>query len=77
MSAGQIVVKVDLGAGFDVLTMIGVNCSVMGIALGSGDDRCDLDLCAADSLNLDGGLGTDVVITTTSRFLKRNIVGVP
>jgi len=77
VSAGQIVVEVDLGAGFDVLTMIGVNCSVMGIALGSGDDRCDLDLCAADSLNLDGGLGTDVVITTTSRFLKRNIVGVP
>lgn len=77
VSTGPILVKMDLGAGNDVVSFTGMNCSTMNLKLGTQDDQITLRLTTAQSLLLDGGTGTDLLTTISSRFTTKTIIGFP
>ena len=62
--------KLNLGAvmsdGDDAVYVIGVDASLVYLNLGAGSDQAGLRLCTVDKLDVDGGLGTNTLVTTTS-----------
>ncbi len=62
--------KLNLGAvmgdGNDSVYVIGVPASYLNLNLGSGNDSVGLQLCVVDKLFVDGGIGADALVTTTS-----------
>ena len=80
--------KLNLGAvmsdGDDSVYLIGVNASLVYLNLGNGNDNAGLSMCSVVKLQVDGGLGTNTLVTTTStipavgpnRILK-NVILVP
>ncbi len=77
VSTGPILVNADLGGGKDVISFTGLNCSTMDLKLGTQDDQITLRLTTAQSLLLDGGTGTDLLTTISSRFTLKTIIGFP
>lgn len=77
VSTNPIIVNANLGAGRDVISFTGMNCSTMDLKLGTQDDRITLRLTTAALLLLDGGTGTDLLTTITSRFTRKTIIGFP
>ncbi len=77
VSTGPILVNMDLGAGNDVVSFTGMNCSTMNLKLGTQNDQITLRLTTAQLLQLDGGTGTDLLTTITSRFTRTTIIGFP
>lgn len=77
VSTGPIIVMADLGAGPDVVTFTGMNCSTMNVKLGLGDDQITIRLTTVSTLSLDGGLGADLLTTISSRFTQKSILNFP
>ncbi len=77
VSTGPIIVMADLGAGPDVVTFTGMNCSTMNVKLGLGDDQITIRLTTVSTLSVDGGLGADLLTTISSRFTKKSILNFP
>ena len=67
--SGALVLSVDLGAGNDSIQFIGVGAASGNVALGTGNDSAALTLCnITGTLTIDGGAGTNVLLTTSSTF---------
>ncbi|MEK6260822.1 MAG: hypothetical protein AABP62_19660 [Planctomycetota bacterium] len=71
----------DLLGGDDSISVVGVDSATTDIKLGAGADKVALTLCKFQTLKIDGGAGTDALITTTSTIPpagpNRVIVNIP
>lgn len=79
---GSLVLTVDLNAGDDSLSLIGLDSSATNIRMGPGNDSVVLTLSRFTTFTLDGGADTDTLVMTSSTLpaegnAKRNITGIP
>ncbi|WP_050986061.1 hypothetical protein [Schlesneria paludicola] len=74
---GKLELNADLLDGDDGLSVVGVDSSTMTIKLGSGADKLAFTLCTIGTLNADGGDGTDVMVTTSSKITTQTIKLIP
>ena len=79
---GSLVLTVDLNAGDDSLSLIGLDSSATNIRMGPGNDSVVLTLSRFTTFTLDGGADTDTLVMTSSTLpaegsAKRNITSIP
>jgi hypothetical protein len=67
-SSGGLTLSVDLGAGNDSIQFVGVGATSGSVLLGVGNDSAAFTLCNVKTLTIDGGTGTNVLLTTSSTF---------
>ena len=63
---GKIAISAVLGDGDDSITLTNLDASTVDLKLGNGTDAATLNMCAATKLLVDGGPGSDTLVTTTS-----------
>jgi hypothetical protein len=78
----KLVLNADLKGGDDAISVVGVDSSTTNINLGPGNDKVAFSLCTITTkLTVNGGTGTDALITTTSTIPpvgpNRVIISVP
>ena len=65
--AGPINLSAVMGDGGDSVYLIGVSATQVNLNLGNGSDQAGLSLCnVTGKLQVDGGTGTDTLVTTSS-----------
>ncbi len=74
---GKIAIAGTLGSGSDSLTGVSLNVSTLQLDLSGGNDAVVLNLCNVDTLNLNGGSGTDTYAGTTSIVKLNTSTGFP
>lgn len=67
----------DLKGGSDVVSFLSLKGALFDLNLGAGADRATLNLCTVATLKLNGGEGTDALVTTTSRISQNQVTGFP
>ena len=75
--SGKLILNSTLGDGDDSIAVIGIDSSTTTIDLGPGADKSAFTLCNIATLNVDGGLGTDIVTVTSSTIRNYNRTNVP
>ena len=68
--SGNWTLAVDLGDGDDSIALIGIGIPTANVLLDAGNDKAAFTLCTIGTLTIDGGTGTDVLLTTSSKFTK-------
>ena len=63
--------------GDDAVSIINVNSSTTDLNLGSGADKVAITLCKIQTLKVDGGVGIDSLVTTSSTITTKNLTNIP
>lgn len=63
---GSINISATMSDGDDAVSMIGITATTASIDLGAGNDKAAFTLCHIQNLTVNGGVGVDSVLTTSS-----------
>lgn len=75
--SGKLTLAAVMGAGDDSVSIIGVDSSTTDLNLGSGKDMVAITLCKIQTLKVDGGVGIDSLVTTSSTITTKNLINIP
>lgn len=72
--SGNLKLTVDMKGGDDSVAFVGISglTTTSTIQFGDGNDKVAFTLCNMGIVNLDGGTGTNTLITTSSKFVQLN-----
>lgn len=64
--SGKLKVVANLNDGDDSISFVGIDSSTTNVTLGSGNDKAAFTLSNIQTLTIDGGIGTDLLLTTST-----------
>lgn len=67
----------DMMGGGDTVSIVSLKINLIDLKLGDGNDKLVMNYCNVTTSKVDGGTGTDTLITTTSTIATKMDVGFP
>lgn len=75
--SGSLNLTATMNAGDDAISIIGITSTNTNLDLGAGNDKAAITLCHIQNLTVNGGLGIDSVLTTSSTVSKYTPTALP